>query len=97
MKDKITSKKAHLVIRPDSGNALDNILYALEELEKGFGVTANSKGYKVLKNVALIQGDGVNINLIEEILSVMQQRGYSAENIAFGMVVHCCRVILNHL
>ncbi|QLE79676.1 nicotinate phosphoribosyltransferase [Francisella sp. Scap27] len=85
LKDKITSKKAHLVIRPDSGNALDNILYALEELEKGFGVTANSKGYKVLKNVALIQGDGVNINLIEEILSVMQQRGYSAENIAFGM------------
>lgn len=85
LKDKITAKKAKLVIRPDSGDALDNILYALKELEKGFGVDINSKGYKVLKNVALIQGDGVNLDLINTILTTMQQYGYSAENIAFGM------------
>ncbi|GAB4221817.1 MAG: nicotinate phosphoribosyltransferase [Francisella sp.] len=85
LKDKVISKKANLVIRPDSGDAVDNILYALHELDKGYGSTVNSKGYKVLNNVALIQGDGVNINLIEEILEAMKEKGFSAENIAFGM------------
>ena len=73
------------MIRPDSGDAIENILYALEELSKGYGFTTNSKGYKVLDKVALIQGDGVNIELIKEILQVMQDSGFSAENIAFGM------------
>lgn len=85
LKDKIASKKANLVIRPDSGDAIDNILYALKELDKGFGSTINSKGYKILRNVALIQGDGVNLSLAKQILEVMKENGYSAENIAFGM------------
>ncbi len=83
--DKVKSKKANLVIRPDSGDAVENIMYALAELEKGYGATTNSKGYKVLNNVALIQGDGVNISLIKNVLDAMKQKKYSAENIAFGM------------
>ncbi|TDT68656.1 nicotinamide phosphoribosyltransferase [Allofrancisella inopinata] len=85
LKDKVKAKKANLVIRPDSGDAVKNIIYALEELEKGYGSTVNSKGYKVINKVSLIQGDGVNIKLIEEVLSSMKEKGYSAENIAFGM------------
>ncbi|AJC49355.1 nicotinate phosphoribosyltransferase [Allofrancisella guangzhouensis] len=85
LKDKVKAKKANLVIRPDSGNAVKNIIYALEELEKGYGGTINSKGYKIINKVSLIQGDGVNIKLIEKVLSSMKEKGYSAENIAFGM------------
>jgi nicotinamide phosphoribosyltransferase len=85
LKDKVLAKKANLVIRPDSGDAIDNIMYALVELEKGYGCTVNSKGYKVLNKVGLIQGDGVNIELIKSILNVMKEAGFSAENIAFGM------------
>ncbi len=85
LKDKVKAQKANLVIRPDSGDAIENILYALYELSKGYGFTTNSKGYKVLDKLALIQGDGVNINSIKEILQAMQDSGYSAENIAFGM------------
>ncbi|WP_265658187.1 nicotinate phosphoribosyltransferase [Francisella philomiragia] len=85
LKDKVKAKKANLVIRPDSGNAIDNILYALSELEKAYGSNVNAKGYKVLQKVALIQGDGVSLSLAKSILSAMKKNGFSAENIAFGM------------
>ena len=85
LKDKVKAKKANLVIRPDSGDAVENILYALGELANGYGFITNSKGYKVFDKVALIQGDGVNIESIKEILQAMKDNGYSAENIAFGM------------
>lgn len=54
-------------------------------LEEKFGVTINSKGYKVLNHVRVIQGDGVNPESIKEILERMKTLGYSASNIAFGM------------
>ncbi|MDE4986512.1 nicotinate phosphoribosyltransferase, partial [Francisella tularensis subsp. holarctica] len=54
LKDMFTAKKANLVIRPDSGYAVDNILYALYELDKCYGSILKSKGYKVLKNFAYI-------------------------------------------
>ena len=85
LKDKVKAKKANLVIRPDSGDAVENIIYALDELAKGYGFTTNSKGYKVLDKIALLQGDGVNIESIKEILQAMKDKRYSAENIAFGM------------
>lgn len=87
LKDKIIASGGQLVIRPDSGDALTNIMYALRKLsqEDAFGYTINSKGYKVLNNVALIQGDGVSSNLIYDILSAMEAEGFSAQNIAFGM------------
>lgn len=87
LKDEIISSGGQLVIRPDSGDATQNIMYALRTLssEEAFGYSLNSKGYKVLNNVALIQGDGVNSNLIYDILSAMENEGFSAQNIAFGM------------
>lgn len=57
----------------------------LRILEDKFGVTINSKGYKVLNNVRVIQGDGVNPDSIAQILKRMKELGFSASNIAFGM------------
>ncbi|MFV0246380.1 MAG: nicotinate phosphoribosyltransferase [Mycoplasmatales bacterium] len=85
LKDEIVARDGILVIRPDSGDAKQNILYALKELEKVFGYKTNSKGYKELNNVALIQGDGVNQTLIYDILEMMKNNKFSANNIAFGM------------
>ncbi len=85
LKDVVQKTGNTLVIRPDSGDAKSNILMALEKLEKSFGYTVNKKGYKVLKNVALIQGDGVYFNEIYDILKMLQEHNYSADNIAFGI------------
>ena len=46
--------------------------------------TTNSKGFKVLNNVRLIQGDGVNELTIRSILGGFMAMGWSADNIAFG-------------
>ena len=54
-------------------------------LEDKFGVTVNSKGYKVLNYVRVIQGDGVNPDSIAEILEKLTELGYSTDCIAFGM------------
>ena len=54
-------------------------------LEEKFGVTINTKGYKVLNNVRIIQGDGINEDSIQEILDNLLDHGFSATNIAFGM------------
>ena len=56
-----------VTIRPDSGDAITNILFALESLEKNFGYTINSKGYKVINKVRILQGDGINEDTIWDI------------------------------
>ncbi|WP_068267562.1 nicotinate phosphoribosyltransferase [Caviibacter abscessus] len=84
LKDKIKNRDGMLVVRPDSGDAITNILFALEKLEKAFGVTVNSKGYKVLNKVRIIQGDSVYEDTTWDILKCLMNNGYSAENIALG-------------
>ncbi|VWL85134.1 nicotinate phosphoribosyltransferase [Oceanivirga miroungae] len=84
LKDKIIKRDNLLVIRPDSGDAITNILFALEKLENAFGVTINKKGYKVLNHVRIIQGDSVYENTVWDILKSITDMGYSAENISLG-------------
>jgi nicotinamide phosphoribosyltransferase len=85
LKDKILNRDGTLVIRLDSGDPVTMVLEALEILTRKFGCT-NSKGYKVLPSqVRILQGDGVNANSINHILTEMAKHKYSADNIAFGM------------
>jgi nicotinamide phosphoribosyltransferase len=74
-----------VVIRPDSGDPVSTVLRVAKILASKFGVTVNAGGYKVLNNVRIIQGDGVNPKSIEEILQTLRENGFSADNIAFGM------------
>lgn len=85
LKEEVIKSGATVVIRPDSGNPSEVVLKSLKLLDEKFGHTTNSKGYKVLNNVRVIQGDGINENSIQEILNVALAAGYSATNIAFGM------------
>jgi len=72
-------------VRPDSGNPPEVVLKTAILLDRAFGSKANGKGYRVLNHVRIIQGDGINIRSIREILSNLKINGYSAENVAFGM------------
>jgi nicotinamide phosphoribosyltransferase len=76
---------ATLVVRPDSGDPVDVVSKTVHLLARKFGTETNSKGYHVLKNVRVIQGDGVNPHSIEAILNRLMNEGFSASNIAFGM------------
>ncbi|WP_067143395.1 nicotinate phosphoribosyltransferase [Oceanivirga salmonicida] len=84
LKDKIEKRDGLVVIRPDSGDAVINILFALEKLEQAFGCEVNSKGYKVLNKVRIIQGDNVYEDSIWDILKIVTESGYSTENITMG-------------
>lgn len=57
----------------------------LDILYRKFGGHINEKGYKVLdKHVRIIQGDGINIRSIREILQHIEKLGFSADNLVFG-------------
>jgi nicotinamide phosphoribosyltransferase len=85
LRDEIQASGATPVIRPDSGDPPYVVLRTVQTLESKFGVDINSKGYKVLKSMRVIQGDGINAGSIRKILFLLEQWGYSASNVAFGM------------
>ena len=85
LKKEVQESGATVVIRPDSGDPTAMVLHTLAGLAENFGFTVNSKGYKVLNNVRVIQGDGIDEVSIRSILEVASKNGFSADNIAFGM------------
>jgi nicotinic acid phosphoribosyltransferase len=74
-----------LVLRPDSGDPVQVVLEALHAADRTFGSYKNSKGFKVLKGVAVIQGDGLSAGKIAEIATAVRKEGFSAQNVAYGM------------
>ena len=86
LKQDVIDSGATVAIRPDSGDPIEVLSKMLLILEKLYGAPKNAKGYKVLNNVRVIWGDGINIQSLEAILSHMvDYLGYSADNFAFGM------------
>ncbi len=85
LRQQVIDSGATVVIRPDSGDPDVVCRKLVQILGEKFGYTTNAKGYKVLNNVRLIQGDGVNEHTIRTILGGFQAYGWSADNIAFGM------------
>lgn len=85
LKQEVINSGATIIVRPDSGNPAEVVLKTLQLLEKKFGSTYNTKTYRVLNNVRVIQGDGINEESIREILETITASGYSATNVAFGM------------
>ena len=85
LKQEVIDSGATIVIRPDSGEPVEVVSKVTQISGKKFGFEINSKGYKVLKNVRIIQGDGVNQTSIRAILQRLKDEGFSASNIAFGI------------
>ena len=85
LKDEILERLGTLVIRPDSGDPVFTTEYIAKSLWNNFGGTVNDKGYKVLDaSVRIIQGDGIDFEMIGKILNNFKKLKFSAENIAFG-------------
>ena len=84
LKQDILESGATLVVRPDSGDPAAVVLRCLQILEEHFGATINEKGFKVLNNVRVLQGDGITIESIGLILDTIIAKGFSADNLVFG-------------
>jgi len=84
LKQDVIDSGATVVIRPDSGDPATVVNECLAILDKNFGHTVNEKGFKVLNNVRVIQGDGITIQSIRSIIFTITMSGYSVDNVAFG-------------
>jgi nicotinamide phosphoribosyltransferase len=85
LKDRVLGRNGTLVVRPDSGNPPTTVVHVLNTLGQAFGYTRNSKGFTVLPpQVRVIQGDGIDFDMMGRILFNMKAAGWSADNIAFG-------------
>jgi len=85
LKDEFESKGGFMVYRPDSGDPVEAVLMALRAADESFGSTTNSLGFKVVKNVGVLQGDGIAVVELERILNSVLEAGFAAESVAFGM------------
>jgi len=85
LRQQVIDSGAVVVVRPDSGEPVDVVHQCLVMLDEAFGHTVNGKGYKLLRHVRVIQGDGINPTSIRAILERITKAGYAADNLAFGM------------
>lgn len=84
-KDKILARNGTLVLRPDSGYPPEVSVKVLEIAGDKFGFTRNDKGFKILNpKVATIYGDSIDLDMMQDILSAMVKKEWSADNIVFG-------------
>jgi len=98
LKNIINNRNGKTVLRPDSGSPVDIICGdensnddlirkgSIEALWDIFGGTINSKGYKVLDfHISLIYGDAITLERAEEIFKKLERKGFSSENVVFGI------------
>jgi len=85
LKQEVIDSGAMIIIRPDSGDPTEVVTRIIQSLDSYYGSVTNVKGYKVLNNVRVLQGDGIDEDTIEDILFSITELGYSADNLAFGM------------
>lgn len=89
-KDQILNRDGVFVARPDSvtdehDTPAKMALWILESLWKNFGGTTNKKGYKVLdSHVRCIYGDSLTNETTKDLLDLITEAGFSAENMVFG-------------
>ena len=86
LREKVLAMGGTLVVRPDSGHPPTIVRQTVALLADKFGAQRNGKGFFVLNPaVRVIQGDGVDVDSIGEILDELKTAGFSADNVAFGM------------
>jgi nicotinamide phosphoribosyltransferase len=85
LREEVIASGATVIIRPDSGDPVSTPVQTVSRLARKFGTTTNGKGFKVLNNVRVIQGDGINGDTVQDILTSLKLNGFASDNIAFGM------------
>lgn len=86
LREDIIQSGGTFIVRPDSGDPIEEVLFTLKSLYKNFGGTMNAKGYIVLNPcVRIIQGDGMDLESARRLYAAVLAAGFSAENVAVGM------------
>jgi nicotinamide phosphoribosyltransferase len=84
LRDEIIASGVKVVFRPDSGDMLEVVPRLLRLQETAFGYELTAKGYKRIKYVGIIQGDGVDHMAIKTLLGNILAMNYSADCVIFG-------------
>lgn len=83
--DRLKASNMRLVLRPDSGDPIINVLHVLELCRQLVGFDNNAKGCKMLPDfVRVIQGDGINEDSLRRILQRVVYHRWSVDNLVFG-------------
>ena len=86
LREEIKANGCRLVLRPDSGDPVEVVSEVMRMCFLKHGGERNAKGYNVLPPyLRVIQGDGVDMQSIDSILTRMTDNKISSENICFGM------------
>ena len=94
IKDAILERYGCFSVRPDSGDPVQiicgdkehNVLGTLEWLEKIFGTSLNTKGYKVLPpQIRMIYGDAITTEITTKVCDWCEDNHFSIENLSFGI------------
>lgn len=86
----IMNHNGKLLVRPDSGNIVEISVKTVQKLWNTFGGTINSKGYKVLDpHIGIIYGDGCTLERVKEIWRQLEELGFAANCITFGVGAFC--------
>lgn len=86
LRDRVINSGGTFVFRPDSGDITIEPGLVGKDIETAFGVSLNSKGYKVLPNyAAVLQGDGIKWNTFKDVIKGWVDAGFSIDNFAIGM------------
>lgn len=95
VKEDIMNHNGKLLVRPDSGDIVEISVKTVERLWEIFGGTINEKGYKVLDpHIGIIYGDGCTLSNVDTIWRELEQRGFAANNIAYGVGAFCFTAIV---
>lgn len=86
LKNEIMNHNGKFLVRPDSGDIVEISVKTVQKLWDLFGGTINSKGYKELNpKIGIIYGDGCQYIKIKEIWTQLEQLGFAANTILFGV------------
>lgn len=86
LKDEIMSHNGKFLVRPDSGDIVEISVKTVQKLWDLFGGTVNTKGYKELNpKIGIIYGDGCQYSKIKEIWTQLEELGFAANTILFGV------------
>lgn len=73
LRQEVVDSGATIIIRPDSGHPPEIVSKVMKILDEKFGSKENTRGYRVLDNVRIIQGDGIDLDMIHEILDKLKK------------------------
>lgn len=85
-KEAIEKSGGVMVFRPDSGDPTVEPSLVGKDIESTFGVSINAAGYKVLAPcTSVIQGDGLKVHTIENVIKGWVGSGFSMDRFTLGM------------